>query len=93
MNRAVGGSVWLFPGRYPSRPIGRSHFCKMLAAEGIAVRDGRNSARYALASHLPAAILADLTGSSIATAVGWTQWSKRNWFDYVAIRAGSIGDL
>ncbi|MFF0533112.1 hypothetical protein ACFYT3_32685 [Nocardia amikacinitolerans] len=87
MNRAVGGSAWLFPGRYPSRPIDRSSFSKVLTANGITVRDGRNSARYALASHLPAAILADLTGTNINTAVEWTRWSKRNWFDYIAIRA------
>lgn len=87
MNRAVGGSAWLFPGRYPSRPIDKSRFSKVLTAHGITARDGRNSARYALASQLPAVILADLTGTNIKTAVEWTRWSKRSWFDYIAIRA------
>ncbi|MFE3543856.1 hypothetical protein ACFXK0_12890 [Nocardia sp. NPDC059177] len=87
MNRAVGGSPWLFPGRYPSRPIARPTFGKMLNQHGITVRDGRNSARYALASHLPASVLADLTGTSIGNAVEWTNWAKRNWLDYLATRA------
>lgn len=87
MNRAAGGSPWLFPGRYPSRPLARTNFGKMLTRHGITTRDGRNTARYALASHLPASVLADLTGTSIGNAVEWTNWTKRNWLDYLATRA------
>lgn len=51
--------------------------------EGLA---SRNSARFALAFDLPASVLADLTGTNISNATGWTAYAKRDWFDYIACR-------
>ncbi|MGW4123114.1 hypothetical protein [Nocardia sp. NPDC004711] len=87
LNRAAGTSTRLFPGPYPSRPMAQTNFRGMLAQHGITVRDARNSARYALASQLPASVLADLTGTSISNAVESTNWAKRNWLDHVATPA------
>ena len=35
----------------------------------------------ALAARLPASILADLTGTSIASTEAWKNWSSRDWSD------------
>ncbi|MFB9238167.1 hypothetical protein ACFFWC_21855 [Plantactinospora siamensis] len=59
----------------------------MLHRNGITVTAGRNTARAALASGLPASVLADLTGTHVQTAVAWTRLTGRDWTDYVAKRA------
>ena len=38
----------------------------------------------ALAADLPAAILADLLGLHINTAVRWATYARRDWADYLA---------
>ncbi len=78
---------WLFPGAGATRPASQSHLMARLRGHGIAVTAGRNTARAALASRLPASVLADLTGIHIHTAVGWTRLTGRDWTDYVAARA------
>ncbi|MFE3280812.1 hypothetical protein [Nocardia sp. NPDC059239] len=92
LNRPAGRPTCLLPGRYPSRPMARTNFGGMLAEHSITIRDARNSVHYALASQLPASVLADLTGTSIGNAVEWTNWAKRNWHDYVATRAQDKGN-
>jgi hypothetical protein len=59
----------------------------MLHRHGITVTAGRNTARAALASGLPASVLADLTGTHVQTAVAWTRLTGRDWTDYIATRA------
>jgi hypothetical protein len=44
----------------------------------------------ALTAELPAAVLADLTGTSVSSAERWSQWAKRDWAAYVGERA--LGD-
>jgi len=59
----------------------------MLHRRGITVTAGRNTARAALASELPASVLADLTGIHVQTAVAWTRLTGHDWTGYVATRA------
>lgn len=47
----------------------------------------RNGALAALAADLPAAVLADLLGMHINTAVRWVKYVGRDWADYIAARA------
>jgi hypothetical protein len=47
----------------------------------------RNGARMALAADLPAAIIADLLGMHVNTAIRWVRYAGRDWADYLAARA------
>jgi hypothetical protein len=58
-----------------------------LSRHGITVRAVRNGALAALAADLPAAILADLLGMHVNTAVRWVIYARRDWTDYLADRA------
>jgi hypothetical protein len=78
---------WLFPGQSPARPTVDIVFGVRLHRYGIDAHVGRNTARLALAAELVALVLADLTGISISTAEGWSQWAKRDWAAYVGQRA------
>jgi hypothetical protein len=80
-------SPWLFPGQAPTRPASAAKIHGGLRRHGITVLAGRNTARTALAAELPAAVLADLTGININTAVTWSRQVKRDWTEYVALRA------
>ncbi|WP_327686282.1 hypothetical protein [Streptomyces sp. NBC_00467] len=55
-----------------------------LRRHGIAPRAGRNNARLALATDLPASVLADFTGTSIT--IRWTGYARRDLLDYIASR-------
>jgi hypothetical protein len=87
LGRHTTPSPWLFPGQSPTRPASSSKMRGGLRQHGITVLAGRNSARTALAAELPAAVLADLTGINVSTAVAWSRQVKRDWTDLVAIRA------
>jgi hypothetical protein len=58
-----------------------------LSRHGITVRAARNGALAAFAADLPAAILADLLGMHVNTAVRWVIYARRDWTDYLAARA------
>jgi hypothetical protein len=75
---------WLFPGRIPGQPIDGHSLTNLLNRHGINARPARNAA---LASDLPAAILADLLGLHVNTAVRWVTYARRDWADYLALRA------
>jgi hypothetical protein len=77
---------WLFPGQSPTRPAHDAAFASRLQRAGIAPLAGRNGARLALATDLPASVLADLTGIHVTTALQWTTWAKRDWTAFVASR-------
>ena len=83
---------WLFPGQSPARPAVDILFGVRLRLHGINAHAGRNTARFALAAELPAAVLADLTGISISTAERWSQWAKRDWAAYVGQRTFDCRD-
>jgi hypothetical protein len=78
---------WLFPGRIPGQPIGNDSLTRRLSQHGISARPARNGALAALAADLPAAILADLLGMHLNTAVRWVTYARRDWTDYLALRA------
>jgi hypothetical protein len=50
-----------------------------------------NGALAALAADLPAAVLADLLGMHINTAVRWVKYGGRDWADFIAARAVEHG--
>jgi hypothetical protein len=78
------------PARHPATPAtvhGHPRRALLLNRHGITVRPARNGALAALASDLPAAILADLLGLHVNTAVRWVTYARRDWTDYLALRA------
>jgi hypothetical protein len=77
------GSSLAFPGRVPGQPIDNHALTTRLARHGISVRTARNGA---LATDLPAPILADLLGMHINTAVRWVVYARRDWAEYLAAR-------
>ncbi|SMD27315.1 hypothetical protein [Kibdelosporangium aridum] len=77
---------FLFPGGTDARPLLASTLGTCLAKHGIAALDARNATRAALASELPAAVLADLTGIETTTAVCWNRRVGQDWTDYIAAR-------
>ena len=81
---------WLFPGQSPARPAANILFGTRLQSHGISAHAGRNTARLALASDIPASVLARLTGISISTAERWSQWARRDWNTYIALRAADL---
>ncbi len=82
---------WLFPGRVPGQPIDNHSLTNRLNRHGISARPARNGALAALAAALPAAILADLLGLHVNTAVRWVNYARRDWTDYLAARATDSG--
>ncbi|MFJ5294829.1 hypothetical protein ACIP9I_36280, partial [Streptomyces sp. NPDC088348] len=77
---------WLFLGQEPARPLGATYLNLKLRRHGIAPRAGRNNARLALATDLPASVLADFTDTSISSATRWTGYARRDWLDYIVSR-------
>jgi hypothetical protein len=65
------GSVFLFPGNFYSRPVDVGKFTERLNAIGIMTRSGRDASLMDLAAKIPAALLRDLLGLHINTAVEW----------------------
>ncbi|WP_439678454.1 XRE family transcriptional regulator [Embleya sp. MST-111070] len=80
------GPRWLFPGLLPGRPAGPSGFSRKLLDQGIDARPARNAALVALVEHIPPAVLADLLGLHITTAVRWAEIARRDWTHYLAAR-------
>ena len=78
---------WLFPGRVPGQPIDLRSLITQLNRHGISARPARNGALAALASDLPAAVLADFLGLHVNTAVRWVTYARKDWTDYLAARA------
>ncbi|MFY9931114.1 MAG: hypothetical protein WAK82_24255 [Streptosporangiaceae bacterium] len=77
---------WLFPGQVPGRHLSVNGLVRQLNTCGIQARIGRSAALINLAADLPAAILADLLGLHINTAVRWVKRARRDWASYLAAR-------
>ena len=75
-------SRWLFLGLVPGQPIANHALTTRLSRYGINVRAARNGALSALAADLPAAVLADLLGMHIHTAVRWVGYARGEWAEY-----------
>ena len=79
--------AWLFPGARPGSHISAGRLATALTNKiGIYVRPGRGGALNALAADLPAPVLAELLGLSIATATRWTALAARDSAEYIAAR-------
>jgi hypothetical protein len=79
-------SPWLFPGNPPSRPIGELSLSRRLKHIGVDCDDDRRAALLHLAGEIPAAILSDLVGIHVNTAVAWAEIAGRPWGDYPTLR-------
>ncbi len=71
MAGSTAAEGWLFPGRYPGRPLSRSQVMRRLHALGIRPRMARSTALVELASELPAVVVSRLLGVHQTTADTW----------------------
>ena len=81
---------WLFPGRIPGQPLDLHSLNNQLNRHGISARPARNGALAALASDLPAAVIADFLGIHVNTAVRWVNYARRDWTAYLAARDADL---
>jgi integrase len=81
---------WLFPGRIPGQPLDLHSLSNQLNRHGISVRPARNGALAALASDLPAAVLADFLGIHVNTAARWVTYARQDWTAYLAARDADL---
>ncbi len=76
---------WLFPGRGTRGHLTYTGITARLRAHGISARQSRNAALIGLASDLPAPVICDLFGLSIAASVKWARRAARDWAGYLSI--------
>jgi hypothetical protein len=79
-----GTSPWLFPGGRPDWPISAEQLGERLRQIGLRPGQDRSGALFALATELPAALLARLLGIHISVAVAWQRASSGDWTNYAA---------
>ena len=79
---------WLFPGRIPGQPLDLHSLNNQL--HGISAMPARNGALAALATDLPAAVLADFLGIHVSTAVRWVNYARQDWTAYLAARDADL---
>jgi hypothetical protein len=79
-----GTSRWLFPGGQPGRPISAYQLGDRLRQLGLRPAQSRSTALFALATDLPAALLARTLGIHISVAVAWQRASNGDWANYAA---------
>jgi hypothetical protein len=75
---------WLFPGGRPGHPLDGKRIGERLVNIGLHPRQDRATALFALATELPAAILARALGISIPVAAEWQRASTGDWMNYAA---------
>ncbi len=85
-NRSASTTPWLFPCSNPARPLSLQSMHIQLRKANLTGLAGRNTARLALATDVPASILAEVTGTSVHNAMRWATLAKRDWTDYIATR-------
>ena len=86
----TGTPAWLLPGARPGSHFYAGRLSTALNKElGVFVRPARGAALSALAADLPAPVLADLLGMSVAAATRWGALAARDNADYVAARIES----
>lgn len=81
---------WLFPGRVPGQPLDQHSLVTLLNRHGIIARPARNGALAALASDLPAPVIADFLGIHVNTAVRWVTYARQDWTAYLAARDADL---
>jgi hypothetical protein len=77
-------TTWLFPGVAAGRPVNAASLGARLRRIGVPAMSGRRAALTHLAARLPAAVLADLLGIHVTTAVHWVQAVGGDWSAYAA---------
>lgn len=77
---------WLFPSLRAGKHTTPQALGNRLRAIGIAAGPQRHAALLQLAGQIPPAVLADLLGSHVTTAVHWTRTGAGNWTSYAADR-------
>jgi hypothetical protein len=81
---------WLFPGRVPGQMLDLHSLNNQLNRHGISTRPACIGALAALASDLPAAVLADFLGIHVNTAVRWVTCARQDWTVYLAARDADL---
>lgn len=81
----ANGPVWLFPGRSSAGHVSSTGLSHRLRTHGLSVRQSRNAALIGLASDLPAPVICDLFGLSVAASVLWTRRAARDWTGYIQL--------
>lgn len=76
--------AWLFPGRGPQGHVTSTGLSDRMRGYGLTVRRARNAALISLAGDLPASVISDLFGLSIAASTGWARRAGRDWHQYLA---------
>jgi len=84
----AGAGEWLFPGRHAGSHLSAEQLLIRLKRYGITSRPGRHGALLALASRLPAPILAERLGFHPARAAKWARAAGATYADYVSLRTG-----
>jgi hypothetical protein len=77
-----GATQWLFPGNNPGRHMNATSQAARLRAVGVYTSTARQTSLAHVAATMPAAIVADLMGVSINTAVNWSSATARTRADY-----------
>jgi hypothetical protein len=80
----TASTPWLFPGRRHGQPLSPGYLGERLKKIGIHAGRGRSTALFALATEIPAAILARMLGIHIKVAVQWQRASAGDWMTYAA---------
>jgi hypothetical protein len=83
---AASQTNWLIPGRKHGAHITAEELRRGLRVLDLPVRPGRRGALLALASELPAAVLAEHFAVHRARAAQWTRAAGRDYADYVTAR-------
>lgn len=79
----ASGTIWLFPGRGTAGHVSFTGLSHRLRSHGLSVRQSRNAALIGLAAELPAPVICDLFGLSVAASVLWTRRAARDWAGYM----------
>ncbi len=82
----TAGTKWLFPGRNPGTHMTTEQARHELVSHGIHPRQSRSAALFALASQIPAPVLADIAGITPNAAIRWAALAARDWSGYIANR-------
>ena len=75
---------WLFPGGRPGQHISHDRLGQRLKNIGLQPARARSTALFALATEVPAAILARMLGIHIQVATQWQQATSGDWAAYAA---------
>ncbi|MET9607073.1 hypothetical protein ABZZ17_18640 [Streptomyces sp. NPDC006512] len=82
--------TWLFPGSRPGTHRGTGSLARALTEHGIPIRPARTTALIQLAQDLPPAVLAQLFGLHVITALQWRRRAATDWTAYLQARRRAL---